>query len=83
MQDGDELLTLAAHDAGHVLLKFFLALRANQALPSLHGEHDLDVDLSISISHITDRFTEPDVKRKLRQERHVYSRVAIERRQAP
>jgi hypothetical protein len=74
---------MPADDAGHVLLKFPFAFRANQALPSLHGEHDLNVDLGVSVGHTTGRFSERDVKRKLRQERHVYSRVAIERRQAP
>ena len=81
--DGNELLTLPADDAGHVLLKFLFAFRANQALPSLHSEHNLNVDLSISICHTVGRFPVRDVKRKLRQERHVYSRVAFERRQAP
>ncbi len=43
--DGDELLTLPADDAGQVFLQFLFALGANQALPSLHSEHDLNVDL--------------------------------------
>ena len=65
--DGDELLALPGDDAGHVLLQLLFAFWENQALPSLHGKDDLDVNLGVSVSHNASRFPEGDARDKLRQ----------------
>ena len=46
-----QLLALSGDDAGHVFLKFVVMLSLDQALPSLHSENNLDVDLGVGIRH--------------------------------
>ena len=76
--DGDELLTLPGDDAGDVFLQFFFAFRANQVLPSLHGEHDLNVDLGIGVGHIAASFPEGDARCKLREKHHLPSALGLQ-----
>ena len=54
--DGNELLALPSDDASHVLLQFLFAFRADQVLPCLDGEHDLNVYLCVCVSHIRQIF---------------------------
>src|SRR5215472_5520264 len=49
--DFDELLALASHDPGHVLVEFLLALGSDEVLSALHGKNHLDIDLRVSASH--------------------------------
>ena len=50
--DGQQLLPLSRHDAGHVFLKFFLPFTANQVLPSFDREDNLNVDLGVGVRHL-------------------------------
>jgi len=49
--DGDQLLLLVSHNARNVLAQFLLALPLNKALPTLHREYNLNVDLCVCICH--------------------------------
>jgi len=46
-----QLLTLSGDYAGHVFLKRIVMLWPDEALPSLHRENNLHVDLGIRICH--------------------------------
>jgi hypothetical protein len=43
--DGDQLLFFVANDTGNVFVQLFFVLFGNKILPTLHGEHDMDIDL--------------------------------------
>ena len=45
------ILALPGYDAGHVFLKLIVMLWPDQALPPLHRENNLDVDLGVRIRH--------------------------------
>jgi hypothetical protein len=45
------ILALPGYDAGHVFLKLIVMLWPDQALPPLHSENNLDVDLGVRIRH--------------------------------
>ena len=47
--DSDQFLTLRCHDSGDVLLQFVVVNGIDEVLPAFHGEHDLNVDLSICV----------------------------------
>ena len=49
--DRQKFLALAGHDSGHVLLEFFLAFAANEALARLDRKYDMNVDLRVGIGH--------------------------------
>ena len=49
--DRYQFLALSGDDAGHVFLKFIVMLSLGQALPSLHSENNLNVDLGVRIRH--------------------------------
>ena len=46
-----QLLVVSGDNASHVSLKLIVMLWPDQALPSLHSENDLDVDLRVRIRH--------------------------------
>src|SRR5207237_6020636 len=50
--NGDQLLPLRGHDSSNVLLKLIVMFRINKVLPAFNGEHDLNVNLSVGVSHI-------------------------------
>ena len=47
----DQLLPLRRYDSGDVLLQFVVVNGIDEVLPALHGEHDLNVDLRVGVSH--------------------------------
>ena len=56
--DRYQLLTVSGDDTGHELLELIGMLWPDQALPSLHSENNLDVDLCIRIRHSKSLLTE-------------------------
>ena len=49
--DRYQFLALSGDDAGHVFLNLIVMLSLDQALPSLHSENNLNVDLGVRIRH--------------------------------
>ncbi len=48
----DQLLSLGSNNSGNVFLKFVIVLGSDQVLSAFDGEHDLNVDLSVGVSHV-------------------------------
>ena len=49
--DCQQLLALPGDDAGDVFVQLFFAFGADEVLPTLDGEHGLNIDLCVSVSH--------------------------------
>ena len=50
--DRDQFLILLADDTSDVLLDLLFVIRLNQALSSLNGEDNLNIDLGVGVGHV-------------------------------
>ena len=58
--DRDQFLVLLADDSGDVLVDLHFVIRLNQALSSLDGENNLNVDLRVGVGHVEFRYNQSD-----------------------
>jgi hypothetical protein len=49
--DGDQFLLLTGNNAGDVFLEFIVVFRRDKILPAFDREHDVDVNLRVSVGH--------------------------------
>ena len=50
--DGNQFLVLTGDNAGDVFLKFVVMFGFDEVLSAFDGEHDMDVDLRVSVGHV-------------------------------